>query len=568
MTELISKRFETFVSLEHYDFNEVTFTEEQDDLNIFSISKGGFYERRGTFSLKQKHTSKEVFEENFKNPLYNLFHRRMTGVVAADDKRITLKFFLYSRNRRPDEKFVRITTHCAYMTYNFKKNCLYTGVVNGYHKKRKVNKSVKIVSFSNDTVNDLLGKYITWFHYVHENLPEKKTTKNGFYDLLSTFIDNIPGVVYDNEKYGTKTIHKTILTKKNIKLSDNWSSFSCHYPQPKAKDFKKYGDRYLNVIMEINGLKGDKIRRVLHKIKNFNPLVYHKAVRFFGKDYLLGKSDDELQNIFETTCMGDFLNMNFASIHSKKERNCIFEIFKLVINDEINPQTFADHFIFYTNLKNYENIKWTSTTYDEFREEHLNWTELNDFYTKGTFDRIYNDKFESEVTKPIFTDSKTFYPVILKSSTEYNDESFIQSNCVKGYIKRPDALIISLRKDSPDSKERATIEFRISFDTVIELKRTQTLGRFNKQLTKEWEDILSLLDKRIDDLVYTFETPKIKCKIGYIEFTSESKFVDYNKIRPNRPLMRFYDSSDNSLEWEDKRVNNINDITIPLLEEF
>ncbi len=183
------------------------------------------------------------------------------------------------------------------------------------------------------------------------------------------------------------------------------------------------------------------------------------------------------------TCMGDFLNMNFASIHSKKERNCIFEIFKLVINDEINPQTFADHFIFYTNLKNYENIKWTSTTYDEFREEHLNWTELNDFYTKGTFDRIYNDKFESEVTKPIFTDGKTFYPVILKSSSEYNDESFIQSNCVKGYIKRPDALIVSLRKDSPDSKERATIEFRISFDTVIELKRVQTLGRFNKSLT-------------------------------------------------------------------------------------
>ncbi len=87
-------------------------------------------------------------------------------------------------------------------------------------------------------------------------------------------------------------------------------------------------------------------------------------------------------------------------------------------------------------------------------------------------------------------------------------------------------------------------------------------------MTKEWEDILSLLDKRIDDLVYTFETPKIKCKIGYIEFTSESKFVDYNKIRLNRPLMRFYDSSDNSLEWEDKRVNNINDIAIPLLEEF
>ena len=158
--------------------------------------------------------------------------------------------------------------------------------------------------------------------------------------------------------------------------------------------------------------------------------------------------------------------------------------------------------------------------------------------------------------------------MILKDSLEYNDESFIQSNCVKGYVKRPDALIISLRKDNPDSKERATIEFKISFDTVIELKRVQTLGRFNKQLTSEWDNILPILDERIDKLTYLFETPKIKCKIGYVEFVSDSKFIDNKITRSNRPLMRFFDSSDYSLEWEDKRVNNINDDSLLLLEEF
>ena len=565
MTELLSKRFETFVSLENHDYNLIK--KADDFFENYSLGyPNGSYE--ANFTLKQKHTSKEVFDENFKNPLYNLHHRRITGVVAKDENRVTLKFFLYSRNRRPNEKFVRITTHCAYMTYNFKKNCLYTGTLNGYHKKRKVKKSVKIVSFVNDIVNDLLGKYVSWFHFVFETLPEKTTVKNGFYDLLGMFIDNIPGVVYDTDKYSSKTIYKTILTKKNIKLSDNWSSFCGHYPQPKAKDYKKHGDRYLNVIMGINDFNGDKIRRVLHKVKNFNALVVKKAIRFFGKDYILGKSDEEIQTMFESTTLSEYLNMDFTSIHSKKERNCIFEIFKLVINDEISPNTFTDHFVFYNNLKNYENVKWTSTNYDEFREEHLNWTEMNEFYTKGTFKRIYSDKFESEVIKPIFTSNQTFYPVILKDSLEYNDESFIQSNCVKGYVKRPDALIISLRKDNPDSKERATIEFKISFDTVIELKRVQTLGRFNKQLTSEWDNILPILDERIDKLTYLFETPKIKCKIGYVEFVSDSKFIDNKITRSNRPLMRFFDSSDYSLEWEDKRVNNINDASLLLLEEF
>ena len=69
-------------------------------------------------------------------------------------------------------------------------------------------------------------------------------------------------------------------------------------------------------------------------------------------------------------------------------------------------------------------------------------------------------------------------------------------------------------------------------------------------------------------MTYLFETPKIKCKIGYVEFVSDSKFIDNKITRSNRPLMRFYDSSDYSLEWEDKRVNNINDVSLLLLEEF
>lgn len=560
MQEIISKRFETFTSLEHYDFNVIEHKHVEDETYFLGPSSLAVYDRKGHFNLKQKHHTKEVFDSNFKNPIFNLFHRRLTGVVAKNEDKVTLKFFLFSRNRRVDEKFVRISTNCAYMTYNFKRNALYVGTINNYHKKRKVTKSVKIFTFTSDIVNDLLSKFMTWHNFVCENTPVNLAANNGysFNELVKHFIDNIPGVNYDSERYSTKTIYKTILTKKNIKLCDNWGTFCGAFPQPKSKDFKKYGDRYLTSIMELNKLSGDKIKRVLHKVKKFNPELFRKAVSFFGNDYILGKKDEELQLIFESDCNPYYTNLNFQNIHSKKERNCIFEIFKLMCTGEIDVNTFSDHFIFYNSLKNFENIKWTSTTYDEFREEHLNWTEMNEFYTKGTFRRIYNEKFEDEVLKPIFMAGVTYYPVLIKDSTEYNDESFVQSNCVKGYIKRPEAMIISLRKDSPQSKERATIEFRISFDTVIEIKRVQTLGRFNKTLTDDWTDVLNRLDKRIDDIVHLFETPKIHCKIGYNEFQSDSKFVEniFKGIKRNYSL---YNYSNYDLVWEDNRVNNINE---------
>jgi hypothetical protein len=33
------------------------------------------------------------------------------------------------------------------------------------------------------------------------------------------------------------------MEKKGIKLSDNWWAFSEKFPQPKSKDFKKFGNK-------------------------------------------------------------------------------------------------------------------------------------------------------------------------------------------------------------------------------------------------------------------------------------------------------------------------------------
>jgi hypothetical protein len=330
------------------------------------------------------------------------------------------------------------------------------------------------------------------------------------------------------------------------------------YPQPKTKDYKKNGTKYLDSIMVLNELNGDKIKRVLHKLKNFNPNLFKTAVNFFGKDYILGQSDETLIDIFESTCDNEFY-VDFSMITSKKERNNIFEIFKLVAKGEVDVHTYIDHFRFIRNIRRFEHVKWNSTTYDDFREEHLNLTELNQYYTKGTFTRIYGDRFIDYISNGIKYKDETYYPEILKTSKDYNLESFVQSNCVKGYVQRASALIVSLRKGDKESKERLTVEYRISKGHSMQIDRVQTRGRFNQDPGLDWSFALEVLDERMNSsLVYNlFELPKIVCKVGNKEFISNSIFEDpiRNTIRPTNIYNLLKSSQD--LIWEDKNITNI-----------
>jgi hypothetical protein len=179
-------------------------------------------------------------------------------------------------------------------------------------------------------------------------------------------------------------------------------------------------------------------------------------------------------------------------------------------------------------------------------------TEKISFYTNGTFERIYGEEFNNRVQEPLNVDGIVYYPILLKTSDDYNMESFIQSNCVKGYVDRASSIIISLREGCQDSKVRGTIEFNIYENNgEVCLRRTQTLGRFNRSLGDEWKKPLSILDLKIGKIVLSklFELPKIILTIGYKNYRSESHFIE--------PLYPHYDlGSNRSLSWVDPRILN------------
>ena len=502
---------------------------------IFSLDElhpQDYYYRTIT-KWEQSHTSetKEDYLENYGNKLSSIYHRRFMVVVEKNDDKVSLKLFHYERLRKVGTPYFKISTSVNFLTYNFKTNSLYDGFMNNYHKKRKFVKRVRRTPLYTNPIGNFktkLEQHLPFYGAMSQEWVEERNKTID--DVISAFIKSIPSLEnYPYSIYGDYAIVKMILDRRSVKLPDNWKNLITCYPQPKAVHLKKNKMKYVDALMMINTLNGDKVRKVIHKLQSFNPYNFHSSCSFFGKDFILSQTETDIQKIFEygTALSFDSDSKKFSG--TKTEIKKLYQVLKLLLDGVINHHTFFDHINFYNRLKFLEPVKWNSSDYKSFINEHLEWTELLDFYTKGDYRRIYDQRFVEKVEKPILLNGIEYFPLILKTSKQYNDESLQQSNCVKGYVGRASSLIISLRKNSIDSTERATIEFLISKTKESLLYwRIQTLGRFNKQLDSEWDEVLERLDTRLDNLSMSMkdiEDPSVLVRFGHKFFEAKGIFT-------------------------------------------
>ena len=150
------------------------------------------------------------------------------------------------------------------------------------------------------------------------------------------------------------------------------------------------------------------------------------------------------------------------------------------------------------------------------------------------------------VEDPIYTSDDTYFPILLKTTEDYQGESANQHNCVRTYSEKAHCFIVSLRKGGKDGTDRATIEYTY---TNNGLKRVQTLGKYNRMLTDEWVEVVDDLDKRLD---YLF-------KKGFIKLPVMTK--KYKNGRINRMFAKFkeYDETKSVYDIYPRWVNEIND---------
>jgi hypothetical protein len=312
--------------------------------------------------------------------------------------------------------------------------------------------------------------------------------------------------------------------------------------------------------MNLHNLKGDKVRKALHQVLTFQGSeCFNWACRFFGYDYIISKDVNLIKTLFESTHYSYYLGVADELLTKKEKDNC-FMIFKLCLIGEVDTNTFNDHLNMIQRVRKFEDFKWGSNTWNTFSEEHYVLSEKLGFYTKGDYRRIYNEDFVEQSQLPIISNG-VYYPILLRTSKEYNVESFVQSNCVKGYVNKADSLIISLRKGSEDSKERGTIEYKIfELNKKIMLRRVQTLGRFNQRLNEEWDEVIQLLDSNIERLIDNkiFKLPSVELKMGDRVVYSNSKF------KPN-PWVK---TEENYLCWENDGIVNVQSLDNNPLETY
>ena len=486
------------------------------------------------FDAVQILSSEEAFWEHLKDPLYEVFQYTATLVVEQKGDKLSLKWFYRTFSRKVGKQYFSLKKSMRFVTVNLKSGNVYFGELINYQNKRNFVKKIRSNSFINDSFRTFranLKNSISEF-----NVDDCSSLTN---EVCRLFIDKIDGGV-ENLSFANR-LFKFYLDKKNIKYPNNFSLYSSVIQGEFRKILKKTDYKIVDAFMVLNKIQGKKIKKVLHTVENLNVQNYKTGLKLFGSDWLNQEENllrDILNNKIEFILDNGLAN-DFNRFSSPKEKKRAFSLYKSFNKDnEIDGWTLKDHFQIYVQLKRYGDteVEWKSTDSSEFfRQEHLDWSDKLSFYKKGHYQRVYPQSF-FEVIKDFKYNDENYFPVPLTNSLEYNMESSIQSNCVRGYIGQPSSIIISLRKNSELSENRLTVEYRVSKSPNLALyyiRRVQTKAKFNYEPDESWIEPLKVLDSSVELLVRNkkFETYKLtkKCANG-VELESDTHFDENGSL--------------------------------------
>ena len=545
---LFKKEFVSYETIEHESYSEFPYVKRmiQSQTLNFELEDGPEpTKKHPLFIYKKTNKTEEEFVTRFADQLYSVTRNNTTIVVERDGDKVAIKLFWSYKHRRPGVVWFKTIKHVEFISVNTKTGDVYVGGIDNYHLKRKSKKRINRNYFIGEPLNNLSLSIRNCIRRVDSNL-DVDCTQEALEVFIQTIdpIDNF-GVLTNNQR-----LFKFYLNKRGVKFPNNFYIYTNEWFGPEIKKIlKKTDNRMVDAVMVRNELSGKQIKKALHNCEGLNLAMLTLARNMFNDDWV--NQDYELI----LGCLNSNINyyplpVDFKEFVTNEELKRVFKLFRhVVIHGTLDAHTFYDHMRFYCDLKLYEpNIKWMSSDDDksDFRGEHLDWVDKIQSYREGTYYRKYPDYSYQVISEPIEHDGEVYYPVLLDNSKSYNQESAIQSNCVKTYIGKCGSMIVSLRQGGVDSDVRATVEYKLSQALVsktIYVDRVQSLGRFNKKLTEEWDDVLFKLDKRM--LYYVkdekFDTVKIKKvhKSG-LELESTSHWRD-----------------DGRLVWDKDKIENI-----------
>ena len=546
MTVLFKDEIKNYETYFYEDFNSINVEGEDEDpfqittnrhyvpINPHKSYVGNFTSKSGKDGCEH---GEEVYLKNYSNLLTSCYLNRNLYVIEENDDKIALKVFNYRNNREVGKRYFKTRKTIYYLTFNYKRKLFYTGEAT-FKRKQKIGFKCKI------NITNLFNTF------VYSPLSQRYTEGNSdtiFNIFLNRIIEKL-GLNIELNKKPKEKYYEIILQNGKIKYPNAFLKFSEMFAP--FKDVRKHGANLVTWLMKKHNLKGRKIKSLFNRYDNIDLNSLYQLYNILGQD-LFNKINDE---VFMTEKIYSDYNHICEGIPAdlfltKKEKENI-----VLLLNETKSENFInllrDHLSFKIKLENYgENVKLLAKNRHEFNREHSEWATLIDSYSNGHITRFYGED-SILVEDPIFTNDFTYFPILFKTTEDYQGESTHQQNCVRTYSEKPYCFIVSLRKGDKDGPERATIEYKFIRDG---LRRSQTLGKYNKMLTDEWIDAVDDLDKRLD---YLF-------KKGFINLPIMTK--KYKNGRVNRIFAKFKEYDETKHSFKDiypRWVNEVNDKVI------
>jgi hypothetical protein len=494
-------------------------------------------------------TDEETYSENFLNQMVRLHKDNLLLVIEKEGDKVAMKIFRTVTQRKMGVSWYKKFKSMLFITVNTKTGDFYEGGIENYQLRRKAKKHIRKNFCALDAISAFQNR-------VKEILSIYKKEVTDFEDIPLEMVSEFLNIIDPIQPFGDLTpgqrLFKFYLDKKGYKYPNNFHVFMSEFFGPDLKKcLKKCDKRMIDGFMMLYGWSGKKLKKALHNCSSFNYNMYVTAVEYFGHDWL-HQDEKLLLDIFNSNVSAYRPPEVFRELISNEELKRVFSLYKQVVQyGNLNSSTLYDHVRMYCELKQMgEDIKWLSSSDDkgQFREEHLDWTDKLQFYRQGSYTRIYPEYTYELINKPFEVNGVMYQPVLLDDSNSYNNESLVQSNCVKGYVGKCSSIIVSLRRGEGDDMERATLEYQLTFKKeleIVRIERVQSLGRFNSVLESSWTDALLKLDEIM--LYYVrhekFDTVKIKkkCKNG-VELESSSVWNDVGHLRWNKKTIEKYDT--------------------------
>jgi hypothetical protein len=512
MLEVEGKTFHKFVEIKNYrtslylNYCDIN----QKDRHILGLyvetkNKGKF------FSDAQFHTE-DAFVEHFGNPFASVHFDRQRLFIEEGDDKISIKFQFHQKNRKVGGRYFTERKNTQYFTFNFKKKMFYSGTFST-KKKQVIGRSMKVnpTYFTIDAFlrNIRIENSVAVDQYLYFFL-EKIWDRMGI-ENPQNFQWDCMGSFYSLTYY----------LVNGIKIPNNWRKFTGTFFS--KKELKKFDMNLVDTAMDKLKLKGSKVKQIFNEmewidfdrlymvynilgIDRFNKIENKVFDPYYGDDtmpiemnqmggsYECFYSDKEQFNQY-------FLGRTLVPL-TPKEKDRILDLMPYF--DHYKWRTLIDHLEMKKDLMNLgEDVKFKFTNISSFNLEHEEFSRLLQSYRKGEVERFYGDVDSLET--PIEHEGETYYPVLLRKTSDYEGESQHQRNCVRGYSERPDCLIFSIRKGSIDGNERITVEYQYRKNEILNV---QERAKFNETPSLEFSQVARIQLANIN-LMYKLGTLKL-----------------------------------------------------------